>query len=635
MCGIYGILSLYGKLDSKVFGISDRTAILQHRGPDDYGHFADSSIYLNHRRLSIIDLQSGKQPIFNEDRSICVIFNGEIYNFQDLRNELTNLGHIFKTKSDTEVIVHSYEEWGNNCVNKFRGMFAFAIWDSKNKKLLLARDRLGIKPLFYAVLNGYFYFASEMKAILQYPQFPREIDPDGLASYFTLSYIPAPLSIFKYIRKLLPGHILEIKDGNIKIVKYWDVHISPDRTKSEKFFIDGFMGLLEESVKLRMISDVPIGAFLSGGIDSGAVVALMSRMNSSPVHTFCMGFGGNVGGYLDERKYAKKIAYRYGAVHEEYEVLPDVESIIKEILLSFDEPFADDSTVPSYYLCKITRENVKVALSGLGGDELFGGYERYLGLKLSSFYNRFPWILREKIFRQLIEKLTERKDSYYTVNHLKRFARYASLPNDMRYYGFLSSLGKEEDIFSEPEKYRDNFNNCRELMFGYFNSDNANEPLDRAFYCDIKTYLPEDILACTDRMSMWHSLEVRVPFLDHKFLEFCATIPHEMKIKFWHKKHILRKAVSELLPNDVLSHRKQGFACPMAHWLKTDLKRYVEKTLNDKNLYRHGLFDKKIISRKLSEHFNHVEDHSKLIWAVLVFQIWYNLYIENKSHGIL
>jgi asparagine synthase (glutamine-hydrolysing) len=633
MCGIYGILGLSGELDTEEFRIFDRTVVLKHRGPDDYGHFVDSHIHLGHRRLSIIDLESGKQPIFNEDRTKCIIFNGEIYNFQEIRRDLEARGHQFNTNSDTETIIHAYEEWDKDCVGKLNGMFCFAIWDIKNRKLFAARDRLGIKPFFYAVYGDVFYFASEMKAILQYSDFPREIDQDALASFFTLSYIPAPLTIFKHIRKLLPGHTIEIKGGQIKINKYWDINFHPDRSKSEGYFVEGFMGLLEEAVSLRMISDVPLGAFLSGGIDSGIIVALMSRHSSLPINTFCIGFGGNIGGYLDEREYAKQVALRYEAIHNEQLVAPSLHGVIDDIVRSFDEPFADSSAIPSYYLSKMTREKVTVALSGLGGDELFGGYERYLGFKLSSFYNRLPWFVREKFIKGIVEKIPERTDGHYTINHLKRFVRSASLPQDKRYLGFSSMLSKErkKSLFSDPSAYRKGFSHCEHLILDYFNAGNAEDPLDRVFYCDIKTYLPEDILACTDRMSMRHSLEVRVPFLDHKLVEFCATIPNEMKIRYWDKKHILKKAALDILPKEVVTHRKQGFVGPMTRWLQTDLKSYVLNTLSDKNLNKHGILNPNTVKTILDEHFNRIEINDKLIWTLVMFQNWYNLYIEGYS----
>jgi asparagine synthase (glutamine-hydrolysing) len=573
MCGIFGLLALSGRLDPEKYSLPNETSVLRHRGPDAFGCFLDEHAYLAHRRLSIIDLSSGNQPVYNEDRSVCVVFNGEIFNFQEIRDELAAKGHAFTTNSDTEVIVHSYEEYGKACVDRFRGMFAFAIWDARSKTLFLARDRLGIKPVFYAIRNDVLYFASEMKAILQYPDFPREMDYDGLASYFTLSYIPDPLTIFAHIRKLSPGHTMTVAGGRISIEQYWDLSFSPDGMRQD-YYIEGLMDILNESVKLRMISDVPLGAFLSGGIDSGAIVAAMAKVSSDPVRTFCIGFGGNVGGYLDERGYAREVAQQYESIHREYEVTPDFYGLIEDIVTSFDEPFGDSGAVPTYYVCEAARREVTVALSGLGGDELFGGYERYLGFHYSRLYNHLPTFLRESVIRPLVETLPERADGHYTVNHLKRFVRSGSLPEDSRYFGFISMLGKDkkDNLFAEPERYADNFRACQDLVLRHFNAPNAEDPLDKVFYCDIKTYLPDDILTCTDRMSMRHSLEVRVPFLDHKFVEFCATIPSSMKVRFQDKKHIFKQALGGVLPKSVLNHRKQGFIGPMTKWLQTDLK---------------------------------------------------------------
>jgi len=631
MCGIFGILNLKGQLDVCRFGVPNSTDILRHRGPDDFGSYIDSSVYLGHRRLSIIDLKTGKQPIFNEDGSKCIIFNGEVFNFQEIRKDLETRGHHFSTNSDTETILHSYEEWGNSCVDRFRGMFAFAIWDLVEKKLFIARDRLGIKPLFYALIGDALYFASEMKAILQYSFFPREMDMDALGAYFMLSYIPAPMTISRHIRKLLPGHTLEVKSGKVAINQYWDLKFHPDHTKDENYFIDGFMGLLEEAVKLRLISDVPLGAFLSGGIDSGTIVALMSGLSTEPVRTFNIGFGGNTGGFLDERGFAREVAERYGAIHQEYEVTPDVTGVVTDIVKAFDEPFADSSTIPSYYVSKITRQHVTVALSGLGGDELFGGYERYLGFRLAGAYRRIPWVIREKVVRPLIEALPERRDGHYTVNHLKRFVRSASMQDDLCYLNFVFMVGgeKRERLFADPKVFKDGLEHCEQMMVDYFRAENASDPMDRVFYLDMKTWLPEDILACTDRTSMWHSLEVRVPFLDHKLMEFCATIPNGLKVKGWEKKHLLKKAVSNLLPAGVINHRKQGFDSPMTKWLQTDLKPFVLDVLSNRNLSKHGLFNIETVNTILSEHFNRVEIHDKLIWALVMFQLWFNLYIEG------
>jgi asparagine synthase (glutamine-hydrolysing) len=634
MCGIFGIISS----DIRRKQIEVATATLSHRGPNDSGFFFAEGVGFGHQRLSIIDLEGGQQPIFNEDRSKCVIFNGEIYNFLELRDQLIKKGHRFSTKSDTETILHAYEEWGEACVEYLRGMFAFAIWDEKEKRLFLARDRLGIKPLFYAEYMGRFYFASEMKSILTEKAFPRDMDELALTSYFVYSYIPAPLTIFTQIRKLLPGHTLTRKNGKTRIRKYWDLYFVPDRDKDEHDFIHEFMDLLQESVEIRLMSEVPLGAFLSGGIDSSTVVALMSGGSTTPVNTFCIGFGGEIGGYLDERRYARMVAEQYATNHKEYEVLPKPEGLVEKIVRAFDEPFADDSTIPSYFVCKTARENVTVALSGLGGDEAFAGYERYLGFKLRRIYNRFLPLFGEKAIRNFVDKLPERSNGHYTVNHMKRFVRSASLNSDLSYLGYLSHLRPDarESFFSDSGRFKRYLESCDDLVLDYFNSSNVldgRDSLNRAFYCDIKTYLPDDILAVTDRMSMHHSLEVRVPFLDHRLLEFCSTIPPEMKMKWFRKKYLLRRAVASLLPWEVISHRKQGFVGPMAQWLKNDLKPYVLESLSEEKLKKHGLLNHGAIKTILHEHFSGREIHDTLIWSILIFQTWFNLYIE-KSLGV-
>lgn len=436
MCGIFGVAS--EKLQK--FPLQTFTDMLAHRGPDAGGYYSDEHVGLGHRRLSIIDLEGGKQPLFNADESIGLVFNGEIYNFLELKDILSDKGYVFLTKSDTEVILHAYEEWGEKCVDYLRGMFAFAVWSKKDRTLFIARDRLGIKPLFYAEHNGLFYFSSEIKAIIADKSFPRDIDEKAVASYFSVSYIPAPLTIFSKIRKLLPGHTLTWENGKTTIKEYWDIHFVPDRSKSEDYFLEGFMDVFRDSVKSHLVSDVPLGAFLSGGVDSSAIVALMSDITTSPVNTFCMGFGGDTGGYLDERAYAEMVATRYQTNHQQFEVMPSFEGILNKIVAAFDEPFADDSSLPSYFVCKVARENVTVALSGLGGDELFAGYERYLGFKFQSIYRAIPSFLRKNVISRLVELIPERADGHYTINHLKRFVRGGSLPPDQCYMSYLSIL---------------------------------------------------------------------------------------------------------------------------------------------------------------------------------------------------
>lgn len=633
MCGIAGIYAPAGRAGHEE-RIRRMTGRLDHRGPDDSGYYVSGDVALGHRRLSIIDLETGRQPITNEDGSACIVYNGEVYNFGELTAELEDLGHRFKTRTDTEAILHAYEEWGVDCVKRLRGMFAFAVWDGRKRELMLARDRLGIKPLFYSIDNGSIVFSSEMKALLTDADFDRSIDGEALASYFIFSYIPSPLSIFRKIRKLPPGHIMVFKDGKETIKEYWDIVFTPDRKKSEEDFIHEFMELLRESVRLRLISDVPVGAFLSGGIDSSAVIALMSGLNSS-VNSFTIGFGGDTGSFDDERKYARLVAERYATNHREFEVMPVLDGLVDEIITSFDEPFADDATIPSYFISKMARENVKVILSGLGGDEDFCGYERYLGFHVSSIYNRVPRVLREKLIRTLVESIPEAGSGGNRVNHLKRFVRASSGGYADRYFGYVNRLTEKyaESFFSEGNGigYGEAAEAARARFTALFDRANAEDPLNKVFYCDIKTYLPDDILACTDRISMRHSLEVRVPFIDHRLMEYCATIPPEMKIRGFKKKYLLKKAVTPLLPEEVISHKKQGFVGPMSRWLKTDLKETVLGKLSKKNLERHGMLDPSTIGRILDEHFEGKENNDTLIWSLLVFQRWYELYIEDAS----
>lgn len=624
MCGIFGCVSLQkAGIDYKKF-----TNTLFHRGPDDSGFYTDDYIDMGHRRLSIIDVEGGHQPILNQNNDMAIIFNGEIYNYQELRRELQEKGYVFTTHGDTETILHAYAEWGENCVLRLNGMFSFAIWNKTSKKLFLARDRLGIKPLFYCYHNDSLYFSSEIKAITADTTIRLQINDTALAGFFTLSYIPAPYTIYKNIHKLLPGHTLTWSDGRYSIKKYWDIHFIPDRSKTEMYYMDGILEHFRKSVKSHMISDVPIGAFLSGGVDSSAVVAFMSKSATSPVNTFCIGFGGTKGGYLDERVYAEMVAKKFSTRHKQLEVTPSLYGILDKIINAFDEPFADDSSIPSYFVSKIAQENVKVVLSGLGGDELFAGYERYLGFRLQSIYNNVPYFIRKNIISKLVDRLPERSDGHYTINHMKRFARGGLLEPDKCYLSYISILSDDirSRLFADRARFNDNYNTCAELMMGYFNSDNVHgrkDSLDRALYCDIKTYLPDDILALSDRVSMQHSLEVRIPFIDHEFMEFCATIPPEIRLKGFKKKYLLKKALSEILPKEVINHRKQGFVGPTASWMKSDLKQVIIDSLSRKELDKHGYIKYDTVSRILDEHFSGKQLHDKLIWSLLIYQKWF------------
>jgi asparagine synthase (glutamine-hydrolysing) len=632
MCAIVGIFSdPKGNREDLTGRVAAMANSLAHRGPDDEGFFIADGVALGHRRLSIIDLATGHQPMFNEDGSVCIVFNGEVYNYAQVKEELSAKGHRFATNSDTETIVHAYEEWGPACVHRLRGMFTFGIWDDREKKLFIARDRLGKKPLFYADYAGQFVFASEMKAILTDPNFDRSMDEEALAAYFLFSYIPAPLTIFKNIRKLPPGHTLTVQNGQVTIERYWDIAFEPDHRKTESQFIDEFQHLLDEAVRIRLISDVPLGAFLSGGIDSSTVVALMHRHSREPVKTFTIGFGGTTGGFDDERRYARLVAERYHTEHHEHEVLPQVESLLDGIVTAFDEPFADDSTIPSHYVCKMARENVTVALSGLGGDEAFAGYERYLGFKIGQLYNRIPGWIREHLILKLVERMPETASGSNRINHLKRFVRSAVGDVGHQYLGFVTKLPRHyKNLFfaDDCSRYREAGAAAEQRFLDIFNADNAEDPLNKVFYCDLKTYLPEDILACTDRMSMWNSLEVRAPFVDHQLLEYCATIPPGLKMKWFQKKYLLKQGVASLLPAEVLKHRKQGFVGPMTTWLQTDLKALTLRKLSAENLSKHGLFNQTTIQTILEDHFSRREINDTLIWSLLIFQTWFDLYLN-------
>jgi asparagine synthase (glutamine-hydrolysing) len=605
-----------------------------HRGPDDEGDFVENNLGIAMRRLSIIDLASGRQPIHNEDESKWIVFNGEIFNYRELKELLVKKGHQFCTASDTETILHLYEEFGDDCLKYLRGMFAFAIWDRNSQSLFLARDRVGIKPLFYSIVDGQsILFASEMKALLPSKQIDTRMDLQALDAYFTYSYIPSPLTIYQGVRKLPPGHLMKITRSGVSLKKYWDLQFQPDYTKNEAYFLERFLEIFDEAVRIRLLSEVPLGAFLSGGVDSSMVVAHMARSMAEAPNTFSIGFGGNSSSHIDERPYARVLAHKYACNHTDIQVEPRGSEILGEIVTAFDEPFADDSVIPSYYICKASREAVTVALTGLGGDELFGGYERYLGFRLSELYSHIPGFLSTHVIRPLVESLPEQKSGHYLVNHMKRFMRASQLDPPLRYASYVSTLASERrgELFSGDVAKQVDFDSTNRLMTDYYSSDNAQNPLDRAFYQDIKTYLPDDILTLTDRIGMVHSQELRVPFTDHVLMEFCATIPAKMKLKHFTKKYLLRKAAENLIPQEVLAHRKQGFSSPMAQWLKEDLQELREDLLSRSKIESGGIFNWEFVKKVTSEHLNRKELHDKLIFALIMFQKWQEEMRESQT----
>ena len=627
MCGIVGIIDL--KLLSPVSfdSIEAMCNVIQHRGPDDGGVYVKGPIGIGMRRLSIIDVKDGKQPICNEDRNVWIVFNGEIYNHNELRKELQNSGHVFSTKTDTETILHLYEEKGAACVDFLRGMFAFAIWDQNKNRLFIARDRLGIKPLFYAKIGSLLIFGSEMKSILALPSIEKAIDWNGFDSFFTYGYIPAPLTIYKQISKLPPAHFIIAENGMMNISRYWDLSFEDKFLAKEKEIEEEFLTYLSEAVKMRLMSEVPLGAFLSGGIDSGLIVAMMSQQNEEAVETFSIKYLGDTGNFLDESNYAKQIAEIYNCHHHSLSVTPHGSQALNAGAVAFDEPFADDSIIPTYHICNEAKKYATVILTGLGGDENFAGYERYLGFGLSRYYEFIPSTLHKKLFYPFIQGLKEESGGHYRVNHLKRFVSGKDLPSSFRYQSYISILNQfqRRELYTEDISRYVDFDFVDSLGRRYFEKLEHGDWLDRALYQDICMYLPDDLLAISDRVGMHHSLELRVPFIDHKLVEFCARIPNSLKIKYGRKKYLLKQIGKNLLPKSVLNHRKQGFSAPIASWLKKDLYQETQTSLGERRIRSEGLFNHGVVHRLMSEHYSRLKLNDKIIFALLVFQKWYGI----------
>ncbi len=626
MCGIAGILSLDGGERVSKDLVQKMCSTIVHRGPDDEGIYMEGPIGIGMRRLSIIDLSGGHQPISNEDDSVWIVFNGEVFNHEELRKDLLASGHRFKTRSDTETILHLYEEKGTQCVELLRGMFAFAIWDARQRHLFLARDRLGIKPLFYRQTQESLSFGSEIKAILALPDARRQPNWTAIDAFFAYGYIPAPLTAFKGISKLLPGHFLLAGLDGVEVRQYWDLPFLPKHKASREELAEELLRLFRESVRMRLMSEVPLGAFLSGGVDSSLVVAMMSELLDQPTKTFTIGFGGEKGNFLDERSYAREVSARYGTDHEEFEVLPEVQEVLDACTRAFDEPFADDSVIPTYHICKLARAKVTVALTGLGGDENFAGYERYLGFSLSSRFESLPAILRNRVIIPMVNRLREEKGGHYRINHLKRFVRAAGLLPAQRYQQYLSVFTAEQRraLFLPSMDWEIEREKVEHLGHDHFDKAETDDDRDRALYQDIKTYLPEDILALTDRLSMHHSLELRVPFIDHKLVEFCARIPFGFKIRHGRKKYLLKKAAARYLPRSVISHRKQGFASPMAMWLRTGLRPYVREVLDPTRIESAGVLAPDYVAEVLRSHDERRSLNDRQIFSLLMFQKWFD-----------
>jgi asparagine synthase (glutamine-hydrolysing) len=627
MCGIAGIVSAGRSRRVEADTIHRMCQTIVHRGPDDEGIFVKDGAGLGMRRLSIIDLSGGHQPVFNEDGTVWVVFNGEIYNFPELRLQLENRGHSFYTHTDTEVIVHLYEEMGPDCVNELRGMFALALYDQRRHSLLLARDRLGKKPLHYALVNGTLFFGSEIKAILAAAPDLAEINHEGVLQYLYFGYVPDPATAFTSIHKLSPGHLLEFQKGELKVRRYWDLpHYGTHQPQSEEECLSELESRLAEAVRIRLIADVPLGALLSGGTDSSTVVALMARASSKPVKTFSIGFKK---ADFNEAPYARLVAEKFGTEHHELILDPDVIETVDFLTHSLEEPFGDSSMLPTYYVSRMARQHVTVALSGDGGDELFAGYDRYrIHSQRQMLAQVPPWareFYRENIYPFVPRKMPGRRLSYnLTLPWKERYVdQLAFVPAYEREMPLLSPEFREL-LSKTPDPQK--------VLQQYFDAAPSNDPVSQMLYVDTKTYLTADILAKVDRMSMLPSLEVRVPFLDHRFVEWVTALPSEWKLRGQTQKYILTKLAERVgVPREVLHRKKQGFAMPLVHWLRNEMKGLVISTLLDPQSLQRGYFDERGIRQLLEEHFSGRRIHSHRIWRLLMLELWHRNFLEKLS----
>lgn len=616
MCGIAGFIDAQLTAEDAQQLIDNMCKVIRHRGPDDQGTWVGGGAALGMRRLAIIDLGGGQQPIFNEDRSILVVFNGEIYNYRDLQRELRACGHVFQTDSDTEVIVHAYEEYGDRCVTRLRGMFSFALWDTKRRRLLAARDRFGKKPLNYYWDGQRLIFGSEIKSLLL-AGIPREVNPFALDEYVAYGYVPSPNTLFQGVQKIPAAHILTYEDNHITVERYWDLPFEPTCQDDEATAIERTRALLEDAVRVRLMSDVPLGAFLSGGVDSSVVVGLMSQLMSQPVKTFSIGFEEQ---QYSELAYARRIAQHFGADHHELIVRPELVSVLPELVWAYDEPFGDASMLPTYYVSKLARESVTVVLTGDGGDEIFGGYTSYLR----------EWYIKD----------------------IPRWARFlaghgaALMPDGMRGKQRLHALHRDLGarcaraemllpVEARLAGYRPEFltrlrrHDASQRQLELFASVSALDPVAQMQYVDTQFYLTDDILVKVDRASMFNSLETRAPLLDQQLVQYIASLPSAMRMRDGTLKYLLKKAAADLIPSDILARRKQGFAVPLKPWFRGELQMYALDTLTSSKAQQRGIFDPAFISGLLHDHArNGLLNYGRAIWSLLCLELWFQTYMD-------
>jgi asparagine synthase (glutamine-hydrolysing) len=630
MCGIYGVLDLRHS-GRQLPSVCDRMgAQLVHRGPDDEGRFGDGPLSFGMRRLSIIDVAGGHQPIANEDESVWIVCNGEIYNFRELRVELERAGHRFRTGSDTEVIAHLYEEHGDDCVTRLGGMFAFALWDRRRQRLLIGRDRLGIKPLYYFRDGERLCFASEIKALLVLPGIQARVFEPALQRYLALGYSTGEETLFAGICRLPPASTLSIEQGRAKVRRYWTLPLERDEQRSEAEWCELLRDELDRAVHAQMVSDVPLGAFLSGGIDSSAVVAMMARHSDHPVQTYSIGFDRSSGGALyNELPYAAEVAKQFGTRHREIIVTPDVAALLPRLLWHLDEPMADAAFITTYLVSRFAREDVTVILSGVGGDELFGGYNRYLDDYYQRAYRSLPRWIRSTVVEPVLRRLPS--DRHAALPNLLRLARSVVIASDQpfehRYQSYLQVFGPERQAGLLGRAQRDAVAPIVEA----FAAARDGDQLQRLLQVDMATQLPDDLLVLTDKMSMATSLECRVPLLDERLVELAARMPARFKIRGRKLKYVLKKALEPVLPARILHRGKRGFGAPVGAWLKCELAPLLRSVLSRQSVERRGLLHWPVIAETIALHDSNREDHTDHLLALLNLELWCRLYLDGRS----
>ena len=631
MCGICGSIN-FDPDEPADSGLLDRMCqALAHRGPDACGSLLAGPVALGHRRLSIIDLSdAARQPLANEDGSVQVVCNGEIYNFAQLRQQLEQQGHRFRSGSDSEVIVHLYEEQGSACVTALRGMFAFALWDQRQQLLMLARDRVGKKPLVYRQTARGLQFASEIKALLEAPDLPREIDHRSLHDYLTYQYVPGPGTIFSPIRKLPPAHIMLIQNGRVRTERYWQLSYGTAPALPVAQAAAQLREQVTEAVRIRLRSDVPLGAFLSGGIDSSIVVGLMQQLLDQPVKTFSIGFEHE---HYNELPYARRVAQLFGTEHTEFVVKPAAVDILPRLVRCYDEPFADPSAIPTYYVAEMTRQHVTVALTGDGGDESFAGYQRYAADRLAAWYGRLPGSLRHRLIEPLVARLPYRDQRWSTIRRLKRLIGGTDPDPARRYVNWLCYFtgAMKHDLYTADLRRLLGGIDSTQRVVDLYARAGAASAVDRMLFADVMLYLPYDLLVKTDIATMAHALEARSPLLDHQLMEFAAALPASMKLRGLTTKYLLKRAFADLLPRDITHRRKMGFGVPLAHWLRNDLQPALRDLLCSVRARQRGWFRPTAVERMIDDHVHCRADHSYRLWSLLWLEVWCRTYLDRSG----